>query len=130
MVDHIAIALEQNMQTPIAEAAAILGERPHAPAKAGIVRPGRLVSIVMRQQPMALHSRGSLIPKAFRRWATAFRLAAGGTINGMIRPVLLLIIGRSDQKRRVSWPIAICRDRRQSMESTLARTCSSRWPEL
>ncbi|MGY4333557.1 hypothetical protein ACVWWG_007974 [Bradyrhizobium sp. LB7.2] len=80
LVDHIALALEHNMEVPIAKAAALLGDRPHALAKAGIVRPGRLVFMVMRQQPMALHARRSLIPKASRRWATAFRLGAGVTI--------------------------------------------------
>src|SRR4051812_5512827 len=35
---------EQNMQPPIAEAAALLGHRPHALAKAGIVSLGRPIS--------------------------------------------------------------------------------------
>lgn len=35
----------------------------------------------MRQQPMALHARRSLIPKPSFRRATAFRLAAGVTIS-------------------------------------------------
>ena len=33
--------------------------------------------MVMRQQPMALHARRSLIPHASRRWTTAFRFPAG-----------------------------------------------------
>src|ERR1700694_1561466 len=44
MIDQISLPLEQNVQAPIAEAAALLGDRLHALAKAGIVRPGRLVS--------------------------------------------------------------------------------------
>src|SRR6516225_5038500 len=36
---------------------------------------------VMRQQPMALHARRSLIPWAPMRFATAFRLAAGVTTS-------------------------------------------------
>jgi hypothetical protein len=43
VVDQIAFPLEQHMQAPIAEATALLGDRPHALAKAGIVHPGRLV---------------------------------------------------------------------------------------
>lgn len=54
MADHIPLPLEQNMQTPIAEAAAILGDRQHALAKADIVHPVFWYLIVMRQQPMAL----------------------------------------------------------------------------
>src|SRR3981081_403796 len=44
VVDHVTFPLEQDMQAPIAEAAAFMGDRLHALAKAGIVRPGRLVS--------------------------------------------------------------------------------------
>jgi hypothetical protein len=44
VVDHVALPLEQNMQAPIAEAAAFMGDRLHALAKAAIIRPGRLVS--------------------------------------------------------------------------------------
>jgi hypothetical protein len=44
VVDDVAFPLEQNMQAPITEAAAFTGDRRHALAKAGIVRPGRLVS--------------------------------------------------------------------------------------
>lgn len=43
----------------------------------------------MRQQPMVLHARRSLIPCWFIRCATAFRLAAGVTTNGMVRLALL-----------------------------------------
>lgn len=43
-VDQIALPLEQNMQAPIAEAAALLGDRPHALTQGGIIRPERLVS--------------------------------------------------------------------------------------
>ena len=44
VVDHMALPLEQDMQASIAEAAALLGDRSHTLAKAGIVRPGRPVS--------------------------------------------------------------------------------------
>ncbi len=44
MVDHVAFPLEQDMQAAVAEAAAFMGDRLHALAKAGIVCPGRLVS--------------------------------------------------------------------------------------
>jgi hypothetical protein len=44
--------------------------------------------MVMRQLPMALHARRSLISNAVRRCATAFRFPADVTINGMVRPVL------------------------------------------
>jgi hypothetical protein len=44
VLDHVALSLEQKMQPPAAEAAALLGDCPHALAKAGIVRPDRLVS--------------------------------------------------------------------------------------
>jgi hypothetical protein len=44
VVDHIAFPLEQNMQTPIAGAATLVGDRLHALAKGGIIRPGRLGS--------------------------------------------------------------------------------------
>src|ERR1700759_3618111 len=44
MVDQVALPLEQHVQASITEAAAHLGDRSHALAKAGIVRPGRLVS--------------------------------------------------------------------------------------
>src|SRR3954454_3826303 len=37
--------------------------------------------MVMRQQPMALHARRSLIPNASRRWTTAFRFPAGVTTS-------------------------------------------------
>ena len=37
--------------------------------------------MVMRQQPMALHARRSLIPDASRRWTTAFRFPAGITTS-------------------------------------------------
>ena len=37
--------------------------------------------MVMRQQPMALHARRSLIPNASRRWTTAFRFPAGITTS-------------------------------------------------
>ena len=60
---------------------ALLGDRPHALAKAGILRPGRLVSHGHAAAADALHARRSLIPNASRRWATAFRLAAGVTIS-------------------------------------------------
>lgn len=43
-VDQIALPLEQNMQAPIAEAAALLGDRPHELTQGGIIRPERLVS--------------------------------------------------------------------------------------
>lgn len=64
------------MQAPIAEAVALLGDRPHALAKAGIAARVVWYLIVMRQQPMALHARRSLIPWASLRCATAFRSAA------------------------------------------------------
>jgi hypothetical protein len=54
VVDHVPFPLEQDMQAPIAKAAAFMGDRLHALAKAGIVRPGVLYLMVMRQQPMAL----------------------------------------------------------------------------
>ena len=44
VVDQIVFPLEQHMRPPIAEAAALLGDRPHALAKAGIVSAGRLIS--------------------------------------------------------------------------------------
>lgn len=45
------------METPIAEeAAALLGDCPHALAKVGIVRSVVRYLMVMRQQPMALHA--------------------------------------------------------------------------
>ena len=44
VVDHVTFPLEQDVQAPIAEAAAFMGDRLHALAKAGIVRPGCLVS--------------------------------------------------------------------------------------
>jgi hypothetical protein len=53
VVDHVALSLEQNMQSPIAEAAALLGDRPHAL----VVR----YLMVMRQQ-LPLHASRSLIP--------------------------------------------------------------------
>jgi hypothetical protein len=48
------------MQPTISEAAAFLGNHPQALANVGIGGPGRPISQVIRQQPMALHARRSL----------------------------------------------------------------------
>lgn len=75
------------MQPPITEAAMLLGDRPHALAKAGIVSPGGWYLTVMRQQPMALHACRWLIPNASRKWTTgsasprALRAVYGVEIN-------------------------------------------------
>lgn len=53
---------------------------------------------------MALHARRSIIPKLSFRRATAFRLAAGVTINGMVRPVLTAYYS-SVKQRRLECPI-------------------------
>src|SRR3954447_3728584 len=44
VVDHISFPLEQNVQPPIAEAAALLRDRPQALTNADIVLPGGLIS--------------------------------------------------------------------------------------
>ena len=75
MVDRIALPLAA-MQASIAEATTFLGDCPHALAKAASSARVAWYLVVMRQQPMALHARRSLISKAPWRWATAFRLAA------------------------------------------------------
>jgi hypothetical protein len=52
------------MQAPIAEAAAYLGDCPHALRRAASSARGVLYLMVMRQQPMDLHAGHSLIPNA------------------------------------------------------------------
>ena len=63
VVEHVALPLEQNIQASVAETAAFLGAiafmRCRRPASSA-----RVVwyLMVMRQQPIALHARRSLIP--------------------------------------------------------------------
>ena len=58
------------MPSPIAEATALLGDRPHALAKAGIISPGRPISHVIRQRSMA-YTPAVAHPECSRRWTTA-----------------------------------------------------------
>src|SRR3954451_16199183 len=60
--------------------------------------------MVMRQQPMALHARRSLIPNASRRWTTAFRFPAGVTTSfpkGSSAPRCPAWIGQQPLQSRV-----------------------------